>query len=791
LLLAGALAAGCSDDGDGGSADTTTADTAEGDAADSAEPPEDTGGQDTSDPDADTSVPGDTAEPDGGDVTDVDAAGPTCPDEQTSCLDDDGLNDPALCAGEPGTECVEGCCVPVFACTADADCAPFVGDADMGCPDSRFECRCNTGTGACIQWTCNVAADCGGGEICTDGVCEPPPATEQLAARIVSAPGVVTDGAQIQLYAIAHLASDPAIVVEDAVFEWQSDAEGAATVSADGVVTGGSEAGPALIQARVVGGVADWSAPLLVTSFGDNPGSARVLVVDALTREPVDAYTLVELDGVETSGVATDGVFGIPDVGTADVHVLSSGHHYVSYFGVDLAQDSDIVVFLPRRFDVELDIDQNGDLLPEAQKFNGDGAVFSGKPLYDLYSKLGEIELGVTSIGVTDGLFEFDLPVILGPNVKRYWDPEAPAGIFDPEEQTELPGGISFALGFPVISSFWLAGPPGLQPMWTLGGRVAFNDEGIGLKISEIIDSVANGGDIDVQQIVATLLPLFRNFYSGVRMVEVGETPDFAAPPEFDNLLATPLSNRIQLEVDALPTLGAPEAWADAAFMIGGTMLQSGHFVPLGITAGTDKENVNAEADGILDGNPETAPLDPFDLYFSAAHGGIQGGGSTYAVAIVAAAIDDGSGAKPEGGSGIIVPFELPEAGATGPTPSYSAGPFLGIATNSVWDAESRTLSVTPMDGADFHRVILQAPESWEWHVYLPGGVDTVVVPELDEGDGVTDRAGLATRFVVNAFDLAETATWTGLLTPGGELLDALLRVVSRASYVNLKVQAP
>ena len=115
--------------------------------------------------------------------TDIQLVEVGCPNGQTSCLDKNGLNDPFLCAGEEDTVCTDGCCVPVFKCSEDDDCIQFAGNADMGCPDERFDCACNEETGGCFLFVCNTTADCEGERICVSGVCEPPMAIQKLRYR--------------------------------------------------------------------------------------------------------------------------------------------------------------------------------------------------------------------------------------------------------------------------------------------------------------------------------------------------------------------------------------------------------------------------------------------------------------------------------------------------------------------------------------------------------------------------------------------------------------------------------
>ncbi len=723
----------------------------------------------------------------GTDVADTsDGTAASCPEGQTPCLDENGLNDPSLCAGQPDTECVDGCCVPVFRCTSDDDCASFAGDADMGCPDGRFACRCDTSTGTCWQWTCARSEDCGGGMVCATGACVPAPTS--WAAVVRGRPVVVTPGATVQLHGVLVGGDGGAAVRAPQAPEWQSSDEGVVAVDASGLLTGGSQAGTAEVRMR--GDGSDWSEPVAVFNPGTAPaGGVRVVAVDDATRTPVEGWVAVTLaDGTIAGSPLQDGVAFFGGVEPpVDVHVFSPDHQYISWIGLDQA---DIVVLVPRRFNVDLDISPDGTLDPAAQVFEGKGSILTGSPDFSDYYKPGEIELAIGNSAVTDGLFTFDLPVILGPNVRRYFDPEAPTSLFDPDKPIELPGGVTLAIGFPVISTYWLAAPAGRHPLWTLGGRVALGDEGLGEKVSAIIDG-AKGGNLDVTEIVAALLPLFDRFYSGVAWADFAEEPDFANPPQLDLALQVPLSHRLAIEVGPLPELGAPDLWADAAFVIGGASLPSGELVPLGLTAGTDKESADATPDGIVDGDPGTPGVQPLRIAMAAPHGGVQGDGTRAVIAAVAAAIDTkGNSGKLQGGSGVLTDIELPAASPPGATPpSVTLDPFLPLAAATSWDPATRTIGIESVEGTQWTRVVFDAADGWTWHVWVPAGTSSAVLPVPSDVTGqadLPDRAAEASHYVVNAFELREGLGAGALVTPGTAQHEGLLRAVHRASYVRL-----
>ncbi|NUN15492.1 MAG: hypothetical protein HUU55_17850 [Myxococcales bacterium] len=791
---------GCADDDNAGNVSAsdieTTNDTAV--STDTQSQADSSQDQDLSVPEDQTSIdtnPSDTIELDFGDTqTEQDTTdATTCEGGQKSCKDKNGLNDPSLCVDQPDTTCVLGCCVPTFKCKANADCVDFAGDSDMGCPDERFLCACQPDTGKCKQWLCVEDGDCEDEFICGNGVCISKPDVSNLKAIIVSPPAMLTPGKTVQLHADAYDYENPGIVVRGVQFEWSSTDETVATVDENGLATAQPDPlpGATMVKARVVGGHPDWSEPIFVDNMGTKKSASatRVMVTNTHWHEVVESLVVIKAANGEFVGETELGKIEFEGVEPPyDVHVFSETHQYVSIFGQAL---DDLLVQLPPRFFAELNVDQDGTMDPSLQEFYGEGDLFKGAPDFSLYSKLGEIEATITSFGFGDGLFEFDLPLLLGPNTKRYYDPEAPSGVFPPDEQQELPGGVTFSLGFPVVSTYYLAtgNGPGPHPMWSLGGRVALSDSGVGQKIGEIVDAATSGGSINIEQIVATLFPLFKDFYSGLKWVGVKSSPMYQDSTQTNVTLQMPLANSIIVPSSPLPTVGAPDLWTDAVLVIGGILMPRQFIVPTGLTAGTDKEHIDAIADGKADGIPETPELDPFHLWIAPPHNRLQGDWAQPVVVTVAAVLDSSSKSqKPEAGSGIIHWLSSAKDTAVSAEPN---DPYLPISVGSAWSAvDNRTLSVGPVEGAEFYRVVFKSEEGFEWHVYLNGDTDTVQLPNpQDYSPDYPDRTSTAKRMVVNAFKLRAGENFEELLTAGDKTLGGLLSATWKASYINNKIQ--
>lgn len=793
LVAASLVAAGCGDSGDDTTPGTDAVAEDTGGDQDIAGTP-DVGGE----PDVGT-TPDATADADAGGepdtAADIDAGGgdtdagpPLCPEDQVECVGENGLSDSSLCPNLTDFNCDEGCCVPVFKCAVDSDCAPFAG-VDQ-CADARFDCRCDVTSGACFQFVCIDDDSCEAGEICASGICKPAPATADLLARIDSRGGVTTEGTSIAIIGEAYEADEPTVVVRGVELEWASGDPAVAAVATDAdttmaMATGGSKAGTTEITVRVKGGTT-WSAPVFVTNY-PAPAATRVIAVDANTRAPLaDGWVVLRgEDGSEADGALLDGAFESAIVAPPmDVHLFSATHAYVSAFHVT---DADVLLMTTPTFRANLSIEEDGEIIEANQDITGAGSVITGVPDYSLYSKTGEIGLGITSLGIGDAVFSFDLPQIIGPDVKRYYHPDAPS-LFTSDGAQKLPGGVTFEFAGPVLVEYWLAGAPGTTTLWSLAGRVASNDPDLFPKISEIIGSIDNG--INFQTLLSALFPLFKTFYSGVdRFLTLELVPSYP-PPMVDSVLTMPLVNKLAVEVPTLPTVG-DMVWADLALAIGGALTPDGQFTPLGITAGADTPGEDDIADGIVDGDPITEDVvEPMDLRMAPAHSGLQGEHTQLAVLVVAAALNvDGDSEKPEAGSAYLVrsadgaPVDLDAPGPVDGFLPISLGTIYGSA-----DPTDRMLKLAPVAGADFHRIVFRGDTAQQWNVYLPAGLDEVEIPDPTAFDATLVDPAASGKLIVNAFELEDgVGTLETLLTPGGDTLDALLRVVRRASYISQK----
>ncbi|MGM0574981.1 MAG: hypothetical protein ACQEXJ_04535 [Myxococcota bacterium] len=785
-----ALAA-CDDGGGGGGEEqdtTPTPDAAQdADVADEQDTPQDVVpsevGEGTDSGPTDVTPPPDV--PDADDVTpdadsEEDDAGPVC---EHSCENQFGQEDPSLCPDPKSDwQCIDGCCVARFKCETDADCAEQGFDEGQ-CSDPRFDCRCEVDSGTCSTWFCAVDADCAEGETCAAGVCETMPEPAALEVRIASAATVLTTDAEYPLVAEAWDPSDEDVVV-DADVTWTSDAPGIVDVTDDGVAIGGTTSGEAIITASLTDG-SDMEDIIVLRNVAAAEGDTLTVVVfEERHTDPVSgSYGLVDSGTgafLDSGPIPEDGVItwdGAIEAGI-DVHVFGEGTDWVSWLG---AQGGVLALPVRRTFWGSVVMDQEAEIVPEETVLKGANILRGEVGLGD-YPKSGELELTLTSFPFASGLFDFNLTSIVGANVERYFDPDA-MDLFDKDEPAEIPGGVTFAINEPAIPDFVLAAPKGRHHVWTLGGRIALDEI---TEFADILFDGFGGGSIDFGKLVSNLVPLFQDFWT-TRTA----TPDIAGDGSVQvetitPALRVPLGLQAEVDVPPMPALGET-GWPSTVFLIPGAVTAESLFVPLGLHAGPDTTDAEANpADGVVDPDESTPEVEPFDVPIAPLHTGLAGPGTRYTLAAVAVSLREGSGdPRPEGGSAII----HREAPGASPEGALELPDFLPFPMNSTWDAETRTLSVEPLADGDVQRVLFKGRTGEHWTIWLHGA-DTYQVPVPDSvmgpGSDIGDRTVDPELVLVNTFDLREGLTLDALAQPGGLGLDMLLDAVDRASFVDI-----
>lgn len=777
LIILVSIAAVCVACGDDGSAPPAGADDVPStpqDVADVGPGPEDTepaGG--------DTSAPADSSG-DGPEVgADADEAACAHP-----CLNEHGKNDKKLCP-DPKSDwtCIEGCCVQVFKCAVDADCA--VAGFDEGqCTDEALACRCDTDSGACYSWYCAARSQCGDDDVCSAGACIPAPSEADLVLRIVTRSAVVTPDVTTTILVEAFAPGSEDAITSPSNVVWTSSDPDAVSI-VDGIATGGSAQGIALVTAEL----GDANASVEIHNVVPEPDTTLTIV--ALEDDNLDPVggtyalvdstsgTLLEADVIPQNGIIQTSVETTSGV---DVHILGESADWSTFLGATGG-----VLYLPatRTLWGLIVMDKEAEVVVEETELVG-ANVLRGAVDFSLYAKDGELDLTLSSFPFASGLFDFNLQTILGANVKRFFHPDAAIPGVSSEDTAEIPGGLTFAIAGPAVPDFVLAAPRGSHRVWTLGGRIRLDE------VAEYADDIfsAFGGDgINFGLLVQALVPLFADFYTTLT-----PTPTFAGDgqPVIEEIapkLDVPMGLLTSLPIPELPAMG-DAGFADALFAIAGAVTPDGLFTPLGLNAGSDTADSDLwPPDGIVDADPSTPEVDPLPLAFAPLHSNLAGPHTRYGVAVVAASLGGASSdPRPEGGSAIVV------RGAPGAAldASLALPPFLGFPMASTWDAATRSLTVEPVAGADIQRVLFKGEKGENWNIWL-NGADTYVVPEIasllppDALATPLDRAENTELVLVSSFDIRAEIEASSLFAPGGETLRTLVSSVDRASFVDIE----
>ncbi len=588
--------------------------------------------------------------------------------------------------------CLNGRCTFSPECTADADCR------------EGFECIGDR----CFEALCRGPEDCEDGQLCDAGRCIEQPQT--IDRCIVATPNrTVSPGQRVVLEAFAYDAAGRGIAAN---FSWQSSDTSVITINASvPEAVAQQREGQSFVSAALAGAGAPIACEGVVTftNLGPAPnpmsGALRVLVINAETSQPVTgAQVVVGAQSVTTlgNGVAT---LQVPQ-GRYEVSVFSQDHNYVTVQG---ASSRDIRIPLNPR--------------------TGTGPVGGFKGRFDLgaLTSQGDVNIGLAGSSIAGGLINFSLAGLLGePFVSSIAIPTQ--GSFD----IPLPAGLvaygrvfGFAVSLKV--DYFAIGAGGPRLAWGLAGRVPSQ---------ELIALFQNGGvSGDFGQVLGLLLPLFSRFDHTVQPIIVQERPRVVDAMDFDrdgdrmellpNYAAFPElalrpSVRQQLitaiDVSNFPTLTSGPG--EIAIIVGGTLLQSPGFVPMGLTATTDQDG---------DGRPDVRLLT-----LAPPHGPMVGG----RFALLAISFrTDGLNVGP--GGQLELPEELGVALWNGQSLPHSIqlGTFPSASTVTL-NAAARRLSVDAKAGPLYRARFVGVDRSWDVWSMGPAGTmgqfnHTITVPQV------------------------------------------------------------
>ncbi|MSP90309.1 MAG: hypothetical protein EXR79_00650 [Myxococcales bacterium] len=706
----------------------------------------------------------------------ADGAGPAC-GANPGCLNPKGQEDLSLCP-VPQTEyqCKAGCCVKKAVCKTDADCAGKLGTDT--CADPRFTCGCSLDSGECTQSMCVADAGCPKGTTCSQGGCIVPLAAGDLQARLLRPTWLGLPGGVIEPVVDlgAQALDGKGNVKLDAEFEWTLGSGDAFKL--DGAkITATDKPGKVTVTAKVKGSAKPASNPATLWNFGALPaGKLRVTAVDDATLQPLlGKVVLVDLADQTTPAAAVvadlkegHALFDAPKGKMIDIHVIGANHEPVSVLRHDPAV-AELVVPAPPHLFVDIEMDADGKLIADKSKVaNADLRVGEVE-----YSGIGEAGLGLTSLAFGPALLNFSLDAIIGPGVKRPFHKDAPKLLNPtPGKSQDIPGGVTFHFAAPVVTSYVLAGSPGVHVLWSLAGRIEMSK--ISSETGKLVSAFDSGGNIG--SVVSVLLPFLQTFSSYVEFgVPFGDKPASPLTKHPKITPSFPLGHRLAVQMADLPKTAA--GWADLVFVIGGALLPSGQIVPLGLTAGSDSADSDDKADGKVDGSSLTKGIDPLELAVGPLHSGLRVGAANHLL-VHAAVILGGKGKKEGASIQIEVPGLLPA--------TAKVGPFLAFPLGSTWDAATRTLTMAAVEGAQFYRTTFVGAEGHQWVVIVPGAQagKAIVVPDIGKlGGPSADVSTEPKRVFVGAFELRKPLAWKDLLGPGG--LPDLVRQVKRTAFLD------
>jgi hypothetical protein len=798
LVLLSLLAACGGDDSPGSTPDV--------DAADGSSVSD--GGTDVGGPDTDAGteeVTPDVEIPDadGSSAPDTDVVEDPCPGS-ILCFDErTGNPSAAVCINAglpPGTTCVSSseevaCCVPPFACETDDDCEAARLDEGF-CLDTRFPCACQD-DGSCTTRICSADSECADGEVCTGGRCEDAPVFTGRAVRALSRRDYVQPGDTLSLMAVAHDVADARRTDPAASITWTLVDGSGGTVTPEGVFTAGETAGTATLEAQVTG-TDDPADTVTIVNLGNGePGSFRVLVVDEATRLPVAdaAVALVRSSDEALATVPSDeNGLVVDDSGDVlQVHVFAEGYAYVS---VIAPEGETLVIALPPTQAARIDEVRDGFVCPvenEGVTFDdtevcGDVGqpaclcyqlqnvdVVKGVPDFEAVAGPGELDVAISGFSLGNALLDLNFDLIVGPEITRVPPEDSPIPL---DDQIGIPSGVSmYYNNSPFVDSFIGTAPAGERVIWSIGGTVVLSDV-----LVEILPSL--GGDLAFGPIIAALLPLFDDFYSGISApVELSTAGTF---PVRDPgvVLDVPTQRRLVAATPQLPELG--DGWSDTAIILGGALMPGEGFVPMGITGGTDVLQT-ATPDGRVDADQNTPEVDPLGISMGTIHGALDTPFTRYMFATVALQLGDSSAG--DATSGILT---LLEDGAPLPTEvPYSDEDFPAFMTGASYsgaDSELRLVTVGSRDEAvDMFRVIFQGQSGRNWVVYAPGDTLSFEMPDVSGLEGVEDRTARGEANVIALEFRAESGVdFASVLDANGTNLMDLFLFIERFSIIGL-----
>lgn len=671
------------------------------------------------------------------------------------------------CPNATSFACVNECCIEL--CGSNQDCA-----ARPECTAAALGCVCDEGF--CKAKVCSADSECANGQVCVEGGCATAATPATVTRCAVEPRYAVSHEGEPLAFSVKGYAGDTAVVLATGGAVWSATGNGA--IDANGNFTGNGTTGPATVTATI--GTTTCTAD--VTNFAA-AAAFRVVVTDELTGLPIEGATVVVEGADPRPEQTTDATGAAAFVG------LANGAKTVSVFHADFSY---VTIVGTQRDDLLLQLRRN---IPQDTS-----GGFKGKfgPA-ELFAN-SDVHAGVAGTSIPGNLVDLSFEILLGPSITTIIN-------IGGETPVDLPSGITIGLGAQWFKEEYQAlGVPGIcsdrakSEAGTCGTRTAWGVAG-GVPIRELpIDEIAGGGgDLNVGQLLATLLPRFQKFQSGVvRDVEFDLAPNLAdangAPlPDFSkfttaNLVAShELALRGNVMIPTLPQLGGQ--YLTGAIVLGGANTGGRGVVPLGLTAGID---ANVDDGQVPDGKVNDADgnsTGELVLRMAPLHSGLEG--SDYGVIALAVNLNGlFSSAEPvctvadrSGCTALAGVVKMQPAFAFDSDVTFAG--FVGFEDNATFTAATRMYDPNgAVPNANVYRVNMKSAAMKEWNVFY-GGANSFALPAAPAG--FEDRSAAAALSVQSM--KVEGTDLDGLVDFDSTNLSNLVDVTSAFSTVDLPMQ--
>ncbi|MBI4821685.1 MAG: hypothetical protein HY791_35820 [Deltaproteobacteria bacterium] len=652
----------------------------------------------------------------------------------------------------PNFRCENDACIELPTCISDRNC-----DATSYCESAHCQpsASCSAGSPCaagtecvadrCVPIVCRSSSDCSGTDLCIGGVCQPAPSTATVIdVRILTPAGYVRPN---ETYAFAAVALDPAgNVVPGVSFTWRSAITDVATIAANGVATGGANAGETFITASTDNGTSTiTSVPVSLFNLGPATDPLRVSVTDLATGAPV-AGAKVRAGTQEVTTDAVGSALFSTVTFPVDITVAHGAHDWVSLIGVESTGPStDLAVPLPS--------------ITRQDRVAG----LKGSVDFSAVTETGLLSASLSGASFASPMFAFFEPAqIFGGDqfTVTVTPPGGGNGFSFPVAANATLSAEVFGAPFSLKDTFYARARPGTRSAWCFAGRLGDGN---------FVDGLAQLADGP-----AGLLPFLQNFRHSVRpfqpvlalatVTDAGDidgdgdsserVPDYASFPSLSFRPEAQQNLRFNLtaQSSALPFVYG--GIADTLIVMSGVLLPGTGFVPLGFDGYRDEQRTGLAPDLIT----RMAPP----------HGGLEAGN----VAVIVAAVRTEGAAIPGPGAAQIHVFDrLPTS------VDLSSGWINSPTGGSV---SGRTIAQPRIPGADFVHATLFAQDG-AWHVYWPASMEQLSVPAAPTG--FSDRLG-GGDVALDAVDVESSPSLSELFQLGHATaleLDRATRRFSRA----------